>query len=106
MSHLPTHPFLLSVEDTAQALETDLDKGLSPGQVAHLQQTHARNEFEIGGAIAWYTILSKQLFNAMILVSPPWHRVLDGERGLGADGKTTIGSYLCHGPQFCDSRSR
>lgn len=63
------HPFLLASNDVAAALKTDVDKGLNSAQVAQLQQEYPRNELDIGGAIPWYTIFIKQLFNAMILVS-------------------------------------
>ncbi|KAI1641134.1 hypothetical protein F4809DRAFT_587447 [Biscogniauxia mediterranea] len=62
------HPFLLSVEDVAKSLETDIDKGLSSAQVTALQQKYPPNELDVGGAIPWYKIFLKQLFNAMILV--------------------------------------
>lgn len=62
------HPFLLAPNDVAAALKTDVDKGLNSAQIAQLQQEYPRNELDIGGAIPWYTIFIKQLFNAMILV--------------------------------------
>lgn len=62
------HPFLLSVEDTAKELETDIDKGLTSQQVAQLQEKYPLNELDIGGTISWYKILTKQLLNAMIIV--------------------------------------
>lgn len=69
------HPFLLAPNDVAAALKTDVDKGLNTAQVAQLQQEYPRNELDIGGAIPWYTIFIKQLFNAMILVCPPSPKV-------------------------------
>ncbi|KAI5925363.1 hypothetical protein F4810DRAFT_75957 [Camillea tinctor] len=62
------HPFLLSVQDVTKSLETDVDKGLSSAQVAQLQEKYPPNELDVGGAIPWYKIFLKQLFNAMILV--------------------------------------
>lgn len=62
------HPYLLSVEDVARSLGSDLDKGLSSDQVNQLQQKYPPNELDVGGAIPWYKILIKQLLNAMILV--------------------------------------
>ncbi|KAI1302219.1 hypothetical protein F5Y03DRAFT_385552 [Xylaria venustula] len=62
------HPFLLSAEDVARHLGSDLEKGLSSSQVAQLHQEHAPNELDVGGAIPWYKIFIKQLLNAMILV--------------------------------------
>ncbi|KAI6080949.1 potassium/sodium eff [Hypoxylon rubiginosum] len=62
------HPFLLTVEDVAKALDTHLERGLSSAQVAQLQETYPPNELDVGGAIPWYKIFLKQLFNAMILI--------------------------------------
>ncbi|KAG5975155.1 hypothetical protein E4U55_007827 [Claviceps digitariae] len=62
------HPFLLSSEDTAKALNTDIDKGLTTAQVNALQQTYPRNELDVGDGIPWYKILTKQILNAMIIV--------------------------------------
>ncbi|KAI0017376.1 potassium/sodium eff [Xylariomycetidae sp. FL0641] len=62
------HPFLLSVDDVANHLKTDLNKGLSSAQVQELQQRYPPNELDIGGSIPWWKIFLKQLFNAMILV--------------------------------------
>lgn len=63
------HPFLLSVQDVAQQLNTNIDTGLSKRQVADLQKDHPPNELEGGDGISWYKILIKQCSNAMILVS-------------------------------------
>ncbi|KAJ8115362.1 hypothetical protein ONZ43_g4684 [Nemania bipapillata] len=62
------HPFLLSAEDVARHLDSDLERGLSSSQVFQLQQRYPPNELEVGGAIPWYKIFIKQLLNAMILV--------------------------------------
>ncbi|KAI3332278.1 potassium/sodium efflux P-type ATPase [Xylariaceae sp. AK1471] len=67
-AQLERHPFLLSVEDVASSLDTDLDRGLSSAQVTQLQQKYPPNELDVGGAIPWYKIFIKQLLNAMILV--------------------------------------
>lgn len=64
----PKHPFLLTPEETAQALGTDIDKGLTSAQVKELQSKYPTNELDVGGSIAWYTIFIRQLANAMILV--------------------------------------
>lgn len=65
------HPFLLTTQDVANALETDLERGLSSAQVTEFQEKYPPNELDVGGAIPWYKIFLKQLFNAMILVSSP-----------------------------------
>ncbi|UNI15856.1 potassium/sodium eff [Purpureocillium takamizusanense] len=68
MAEFPKHPFLLSIEETAQALHTDVDKGLTSAQVADLQQKYPKNELDVGEGIPWYSILTKQILNAMIIV--------------------------------------
>ncbi|KAJ6440544.1 calcium-transporting ATPase 3 [Purpureocillium lavendulum] len=68
MAEFPKHPFLLSTEEAAQALSTDVDKGLTSAQVAELQQKYPKNELDVGEGIPWYSILTKQILNAMIIV--------------------------------------
>lgn len=69
MADFPKHPFLLTVEETAQALGTDIDKGLTSHQVAELQEKYPKNELDVGGTVPWYSIMTKQILNAMIIVS-------------------------------------
>lgn len=66
--HTERHPFLLSIEDVAQQLGTNIETGLTARQVADIQKDCPANELEGGGGIAWYKILIKQCSNAMILV--------------------------------------
>lgn len=68
MAEFPKHPFLLTVPETAEALHTDIDKGLTSVQVAELSQKYPKNELDVGEGIAWYKILTKQILNAMIIV--------------------------------------
>ncbi|KAH7171320.1 hypothetical protein EDB81DRAFT_195792 [Dactylonectria macrodidyma] len=68
MADFPKHPFLLTIEETAQALGTDIDKGLTSIQVNELQQKYPKNELDVGGTIPWYSIMTKQILNAMIIV--------------------------------------
>jgi Na+-exporting ATPase len=62
-------PFLLSVGELVQYLETNQDAGLSTAQVQHYQQKYGENKLKGEGAIKWYSLLIKQISNAMILVS-------------------------------------
>jgi len=65
------HPFLLSVEEVEKELGTSIDNGLVPNQIPQLQQKYGANELDVGNTVAWYTILMRQLFNAMIMVRFP-----------------------------------
>ncbi|KAN0113224.1 potassium/sodium eff [Hyaloscypha variabilis] len=62
------HPFLLSVEDVAQQLETNIHTGLSVRQVVELHNEFPPNELDSGGGASWHRFLIKQISNAMILV--------------------------------------
>ena len=68
-AEFPKHPFLLSVQETAQVLGTDIDKGLSSHQIQQLEQQYPKNELDVGGTVPWWSLLTKQIFNAMIIVS-------------------------------------
>ncbi|KAL6863592.1 cation transporting ATPase [Trichoderma novae-zelandiae] len=68
MAEFPKHPFLLTVDETAQALGTNVDRGLTSEQVSALQAKYPKNELDVGGTIPWYSILAKQILNAMIIV--------------------------------------
>ncbi|KAG4430889.1 hypothetical protein IFR05_013634 [Cadophora sp. M221] len=69
-AHIQTdrHPFLLTIEETARQLNTNIETGLTASQVTEIQKTHPPNELDTGGGTAWYKILGKQVSNAMILV--------------------------------------
>lgn len=62
------HPFLLSVEEVAKQLGTNIETGLSGSKVQALQKECPLNELNSGGGVSWHTILVKQISNAMILV--------------------------------------
>lgn len=62
------HPFLMSVEETAQQLGTNLETGLTDAKVQELQQRYGRNQLEGDSGIKWYALLGKQISNAMIMV--------------------------------------
>jgi Na+-exporting ATPase len=62
------HPFLLSVEEVARQMGTNVETGLTARKIAELQKECPPNELEDGGGPVWHSILLKQLCNAMILV--------------------------------------
>lgn len=62
-------PFLLSVDDVVHEIETNLESGLTDVQVRQYQEKYGPNRLEGDGGVAWYSILGKQISNAMILVS-------------------------------------
>lgn len=62
------HPFLLSVEEVARQMGTDVETGLTARKITELQKECPPNELEDGGGTVWHSILLKQLCNAMILV--------------------------------------
>ncbi|KAB8290175.1 hypothetical protein EYC80_011044 [Monilinia laxa] len=62
------HAFLLTPQDAASQLSTNLETGLTARQVQSIQASHPPNELNTGGSISWYKILIKQISNAMILV--------------------------------------
>ncbi len=63
------HPFLLSAEEVARQLDTNIETGLNAVKVQEIQRNHPTNELEDDGGVSWHKILIKQLTNAMILVS-------------------------------------
>ncbi|KAK3323898.1 hypothetical protein B0T19DRAFT_216404 [Cercophora scortea] len=62
------HPFLLSVQEVEARFKTSIDSGLATNQIPALKAEYGTNELKIAGAIRWYTILLKQIFNAMVMV--------------------------------------
>ncbi|KAL7923800.1 cation transporting ATPase [Trichoderma austrokoningii] len=68
MAEFSKHPFLLTVKETEEALATNVDRGLTSEQVPGLQSRYLKNELDVGDTIPWYSILAKQIFNAMIIV--------------------------------------
>lgn len=61
-------PFLLSVDEIVNEAETSLDVGLNSTQVQQKQQNYGPNNLQGDGGVSWYSILGKQISNAMILV--------------------------------------
>ena len=64
----PRHPFLLSLEEIFEQLGTNVDTGLSRLKAQQSQHDYGPNKLKGEGAIQWYSILVKQISNAMILV--------------------------------------
>ena len=62
------HPFLLTADEIINHLETRIDSGLSTAQAQQFQEKYGPNRLEGDGAVSWYSILGKQISNAMILV--------------------------------------
>ena len=50
-------------------LETNQDAGLSNAQVQQYRQKYGENKLKGEGAVKWYSLLIKQISNAMVLVS-------------------------------------
>lgn len=94
------HPFLLSVQDVAKHLETDIERGLTSAQVAQFQEKYPPNKLNIGGAIPWYTIFLRQLFNAMILVR--FSQLV----AIMMNTHSCVGAILCYGTEFRCTRLR
>ncbi|WEW57637.1 potassium/sodium eff [Emydomyces testavorans] len=63
------HPFLLSVDDLVQSLHTNPETGLAgDAKIQGLQQKYGPNRLLGEGGVRWYTLLGKQISNAMIMV--------------------------------------
>ncbi|KAK2788041.1 Na+ ATPase [Emmonsiellopsis sp. PD_33] len=62
------HPFLCSVDELASLLHTNNETGLSDAKIPELQGRYGPNRLEGEGGVKWYTLLGKQISNAMILV--------------------------------------
>jgi P-type Na+/K+ transporter len=65
------HPFQLPVDHLAFHLGTDLDTGLPVQQINENRRRYGENKLLGQGGVKWYTVLSKQVANAMILVNIP-----------------------------------
>ncbi len=62
-------PFLLPVEEVLQHRNVQKDAGLSSAQVQQYGQKYGQNKLEGEGGVKWYSLLLKQISNAMILVA-------------------------------------
>ncbi|KIW19646.1 potassium/sodium efflux P-type ATPase, fungal-type [Exophiala spinifera] len=64
----PKQPFLLSVDEVVDHLQTRIESGLANAQVQQYQDKYGPNKLSGDGGVSWYSILGKQISNAMILV--------------------------------------
>ena len=72
----PQHPFLLPLDEIIEQLGTNVETGLSRLKAQQSQHDYGPNKLKGEGAIQWYSILVKQISNAMILVRlQRYHRV-------------------------------
>lgn len=67
-------PAFSSVDVLRDRLKTDLDNGLRPAAVENAQREYGPNKLEGEGTVKWYSVLFKQIINAMILVSRSKHK--------------------------------
>ena len=65
----PEQPFLLSVDELVHYLQTNQDAGLSNARVQQYREKYGENKLKGEGAVKWYSLLIKQISNAMVLVS-------------------------------------
>ena len=62
------HPFALSIDDICQLLNTNIETGLDNTKVQDAQIKYESNKLGDQGGVEWYSVLLKQVSNAMILV--------------------------------------
>ncbi|KAI4252222.1 MAG: hypothetical protein L6R42_008063, partial [Xanthoria sp. 1 TBL-2021] len=62
------HPFLLSSEEVISHLQTNDETGISLNKAQDAQKIYGPNKLEGEGVVKWYSVLLKQVSNAMILV--------------------------------------
>jgi len=67
----PSHPFLLPPSQIFDQLGTNHEKGLSQLKVQEAQKIYGPNKIEGESGVKWYSVLLKQISNAMILVRTP-----------------------------------
>lgn len=67
----PSHPFLLPASQVYDLLGTNQETGLSKLKAQEAQKTYGPNKLEGEEGVQWYSVLIKQISNAMILVRTP-----------------------------------
>ncbi|KAL8914968.1 MAG: hypothetical protein Q9171_000595 [Xanthocarpia ochracea] len=64
----PKHPFLLPCEEVIRHLQSNDESGLTIVKAQEAQSIYGPNKLEGEGGVKWYSVLLKQVSNAMILV--------------------------------------
>ncbi|KAI4166140.1 MAG: hypothetical protein LQ342_000026 [Letrouitia transgressa] len=64
----PHHPFVLLIDEIYRILGTNSETGLVPIKVQGAQGQYGPNKLDGEGGVQWYSVLMKQISNAMILV--------------------------------------
>ena len=67
--HYHAHPAFMSIEDVRAQLETRVEDGLKPAAIQEAQLTYGPNRLRGEGSVKWYSVLLKQISNAVILIS-------------------------------------
>ena len=62
------HPFALATDEVTSHLQTKLDTGLSRATAQDYKTKYGENKLSGEGGVKWWTVLAKQISNAMILV--------------------------------------
>ena len=68
MQFYPIEPFRLSIEELLSHLQVSKESGLNSVQAQQKIQKHGENKLSGEGGAKWYSLLFKQISNAMILV--------------------------------------
>ena len=68
----PRHPFQLLIDEVYRRLDTNNETGLTLIEAQEAQGKHGPNKLAGEGGVQWYSVLLKQISNAMILVSLPF----------------------------------
>ncbi|OJD36706.1 potassium sodium efflux p-type fungal-type [Diplodia corticola] len=64
----PKHPFQLSVDQAREHLGVNIEQGLSAAEATSRRSKYGENKLMGEGGVKWYSVLLKQVSNAMILV--------------------------------------
>lgn len=65
------HPFLLPIDQIVADLRTNTNSGLTAVQAQENKASYGENKLRGEGGVQWYSVLFKQISNAMILVGNP-----------------------------------